>query len=140
MNQEETRSPCLDCEMHTFIFKYEYCDSNRKFILGRILSLCRKNPTYFGFSKEIMIGYDEYQNCKGKRYLDFSFDSNVPSKTLQEYIKSVNFQDYILDKSDKRCMLYVERNLEEWNNKEPANETERTMCQMSEETVDGHEG
>lgn len=139
MNQEETRSPCLDCEMHTFIFKYEYCDSNRKFILGRILSLCR-NHACFNFLKEITIGYDEYQNCKEERYLDFSFDSNVPSKTLQEYIKSVNFQDYILDKSDKRCMLYVERNLEEWNNKEPENETDRTMRQMSEEAVDGHEG
>ena len=124
MSQKETRSLCLDCEMHTFIFKYEHCDGDRKFILGRILSMCWVNPFCFDFLKEITIGYDEYQDCKEKHWLDFAFDSDVHSKTLQEYIKSVNFQGYILDKSDKRCILYAERCIEDWNNKEPANETE----------------
>ena len=88
--------------------------------------------------KEVEISCEEYRNCNEGQYLDFTFDEDVCSKSLQECIKNIIFQDCVLEKWDKRCILYVERNLEEWNSKEPENETDKIMRQMPEEAMDGH--
>ena len=113
---------CLHCELFHIKFHDCYMPPNLKkdgIVVGKVFMACWQKPFYSGsrmFEVEISEkDFDHLQDDKKDIRWKHIENENLPSSLKDLLNNYFNTRDCILDVSDEKCAMHMERKLASWN-------------------------